>query len=111
MAKKPERILLVYTTTATRAEAERIARALLKERLVACANSFPISSQYWWKGRLEKGREVGLLLKTRRSLYSRVEKRVKALHAYTVPAIEAWELARVSRPFRDWLLEETKGAA
>jgi len=111
MAKKPERILLVYTTTATRAEAERIAGALLKERLVACANSFPISSRYWWKGRLERSRETGLLLKTRRSLYPRVEKRVKALHSYAVPAIEAWELVRVSRPFRDWLLEETKGAA
>jgi len=110
VGKSAEKILLIYTTTGSRAEALRIARALLEERLIACANSFPISSRYWWKGKLEKSREVGLLLKTRGSLYPRVEKRLKALHSYTVPAIETWELARVSRPFRDWLLKETKGS-
>lgn len=100
--------MVVFTTMATKAEAERIARALLTERLAVCANLFPVSSHYWWKGRIEKAGEYGMFLKTRRLLYKKVEARIRSLHSYTVPGIEAWELRAGSKAFLDWISEETK---
>jgi periplasmic divalent cation tolerance protein len=105
---KRDQFLVVYTTTATKAEAEKIARTLLTERLAACANLFPVSSRYWWKGKIEKAGEYGMLLKTRRLLYRKIERRIKSLHSYTVPGIEAWELKAGSRPFLDWIRKETR---
>jgi periplasmic divalent cation tolerance protein len=102
------RFLLVYATTASEVEAARIAEALLRERLVACAHVFPVASRYWWKGKIEKSREYGMILKTRKGLYRKVEAKIKALHSYSVPAIVAWELAAGSRTFLEWIQQETR---
>ncbi|HII39727.1 MAG TPA: divalent-cation tolerance protein CutA, partial [Thermoplasmata archaeon] len=40
---------MAYVTAPNRASARRIARAVLPDRLAACANLGPISSMYWWR--------------------------------------------------------------
>ncbi len=49
-----------------------------------------------------------MILKTRRGLYRKVEARIRALHGYTVPAIVAWELSAGSKPFLEWVRQETQ---
>ena len=59
---------LVLVTCASSAEAKRIARAVVQQRLAACVNILPgaVSSIYHWKGKVETARERLLLIKTSR---------------------------------------------
>ena len=77
---------VVYITTSGLDEAKFIGRTLVKERLVACANIFPITSIYHWDG-LQENEEVVLLVKTTTEKVKKIEQRVKELHSYDVPCI------------------------
>jgi len=99
---------IVEITVKDRAEAEKIAREILKYRLAACANILPeMKSIYWWKGKLEESREVLLLLKTRKEKVREVIKKAKKLHSYTTPAILVFEIKDADEDYLKWLEEET----
>ncbi len=100
--------LLVLTTAPDRASAERIGHALVSERLAACVNVIPgLTSLYRWKGKIEQDRELLCLIKTRKPLLSKLVQRLTALHPYDVPEVIALPIAAGSRPYMDWLLEQT----
>src|SRR3546814_20349493 len=81
-----DRIVLLYCTAASVAEAEKVAEAVVGKRLAACANIIPgMRSLYWWQGKLEKGEEAVLILKTRADLVESVTAAVKAANSYSVP--------------------------
>jgi periplasmic divalent cation tolerance protein len=98
----------IYITSPSREMAEKIARALVEEKLAACVNIIPgVRSIYRWKGHVEASSEVVLIAKSRADLFERLEKRVKELHSYTVPCIVAWPIEKGHKPYLDWLAEET----
>ena len=100
--------ILVMITAGSEEEAERIAKALLDERLVACANLIGgIRSLYRWKGEVCDDREILLLCKTERRLFSRLSKRVKSIHSYEVPEIIGLPLIEGWRPYFAWIEQET----
>jgi periplasmic divalent cation tolerance protein len=99
---------MVYVTTKTRKEAEKIANALLKKRLIACANIFPVRSSYWWKKKIEKHNEFAMFLKTRGSFVNKVVSAVKEMHSYLVPCVLAFSIDRGNPDFLKWIGEETK---
>lgn len=73
---------IVYITTSGVEESKKIAKTILKEKLVACANIIPrMESIYWWEGDLEEDVESILLLKTRSELVDKVIDRVKEIHS------------------------------
>lgn len=80
-------IALVHVTCSSMSEAQRIAAALLRARLVACANWWPVHSHYRWRGKLERAREVMLELKTLPKLVSAVRREIKKQHSYELPVI------------------------
>lgn len=95
---------VVLMTAPDAAAAERIARALVDERLAACVNIVPeVRSVYRWEGKVEESREVMLVAKTRQSLFGRLEARVRELHPYDVPEIVSIPLTDGSRPYLSWL--------
>jgi periplasmic divalent cation tolerance protein len=103
------KFVLLYVTTANRAEARRIGQILLRERLVACVNLLgPVESQYWWQGKLEVGKEWLLLAKTRATLATAVIRRVKALHSYTTPCVVTLPLQKGNPDFLKWIAAETR---
>ena len=91
--------------------ADAIARTLIEEHLAACINLLPIRSVYRWKGAIERGDEVPLVLKTRADLFDEIALAVKRLHPYEMPSIVATELPLVERDYADWLADETKEAS
>ncbi len=96
--------VVVLTTAATREEAERIARALLEEKLVACVNIVDaVKSLYWWRGTIETSNEVLLVAKTRADKLPGVEKTIKSLHSYEVPEIIALPVVSGSDEYLEWL--------
>ncbi len=107
----PTGLLSVYVTVADPEQAERIGRALVAERLAACANILPgCVSIYRWEGALQRDPEAALLLKTRAELFEPLCARIRALHAYDVPCIVAFPIAAASDSYRNWVLEQTRPA-
>jgi periplasmic divalent cation tolerance protein len=101
-------VVTVYATFADAAEAERIARALVEERLAACANILgPCRSIYRWQGAVEEGDEIAALFKTRGDMAARLIGRLSALHSYEVPAAVVWPIAEALPAYRDWIEAET----
>jgi periplasmic divalent cation tolerance protein len=100
---------LIYATAVDEEQARRIVKALLTERLVACANLLqPIESHYWWEGKLETGTEVALVMKTRLSLVDLVVERVRSLHSYSCPAVVALPIVGGNPGFLEWIVAETR---
>ncbi len=99
---------LVYMTAASRDEAKKIGRALVEERLAACANIIDgMDSVYWWQGKLTEDRETVLIAKTRAELVPALTERVKALHSYTLPCVVALPLVGGNPAYMGWLEAET----
>jgi len=97
----------VRTTTETKEDAGRIARALVEGRLAACVQIIgPIESTYSWKGKIETATEYLCLGKTRATLFAEVEKTIKSLHPYETPEIVAVSIATGSAEYLAWLNEE-----
>lgn len=106
MSAKPT---LVYVTASDADEAARIGRAVVEERLAACANVVPgVSSIYWWEGKVDESREASLILKTRSDLVKELTTRIKALHSYTVPCVVALPIDDGNPDFLNWIVRETK---
>jgi periplasmic divalent cation tolerance protein len=103
-------VMIVYATASDTAEAERIGRALVSERLAACANVIQaMRSIYWWEGRVQDSAEAVLILKTTDARLDAAIARIKALHSYDCPCIEAWPVAAGHPDFLDWVARETGG--
>jgi len=95
-------VKLIYVPCRDEEEAQKITRTLLEEKLIGCANLFPIKSMYWWEGKIENTSEHITLLKTNDSLVEKVRQRVKEIHSYDVPAIIVIN-ADVNKEYLDWL--------
>ena len=62
--------IIVFVTTKDKAEAEKIAQTLLREKLIACANIIsPIDSRFHWEGKIDSAEECLAIMKTHKSLF------------------------------------------
>jgi len=103
-----EACCVVFVTVARREEAEKIADALVGERLAACCSLVPdLFSIYRWKGEIHREPEVLLIAKTRRDLFEKLRERVVALHSYEVPEIVALPIVAGDEPYLDWIRRES----
>lgn len=100
-------MILIATTCANQRAAERLAQALLKARLVACVNMWPVRSVYWWQKKLRRSNEWIILYKTSKARAAQVSRRIKNLHDYTLPVIEQWE-GKVAQDIAAWIDKETR---
>lgn len=100
--------VMVIITAPDEKEARRISNTLVEEKLIACANRFPVNSIYTWQGKIEDEAEVMLLCKTREDRLDAVISRVKELHSYDVPEIIAIPIIGGSKDYLDWVDNNTK---
>jgi periplasmic divalent cation tolerance protein len=98
----------VYVACRDEAEARKLARLALEKRLAACANIFPISSLFWWKGKIEHARETALVLKTRAVLVRQLFALLKKAHSYEVPCMDALPILEINPDCAAWLRRETR---
>ncbi len=101
--------MVIFVTCGSEEEALRIARSLVEERLAACVNLVsPLRSIYRWEGKIWDEKEWLLIIKTRKEKFVELEKKVKALHSYSVPEIIGLPIVEGSSSYLDWLEEMTK---
>lgn len=99
--------ILVYVTNPSREKAKEIAKYLLKKRLIACANIFPIESLYHWKGKLVEEKEHILILKTLDRYFGRIKREIEKIHPYSIPCIIKIPVSSNSKYF-NWLKKEVR---
>ena len=80
-------VVEIVTTVATEQQAAEVGRTLVRERLVACANTVPCRSTYWWEGALHEEGELQVTLKTLATRAAAAERRLREIHPYRTPAI------------------------
>jgi len=107
MTVKDMKAISIYLTCKNNAEAKKISNALLKNKLVACANIFPVQSLYLWKKKLEQSGEVAIVFKTLKNNLSKIEKIISTLHSYSVPVISVEEI-KLNKKAQEWLNKEIK---
>ncbi|MGC2888519.1 MAG: divalent-cation tolerance protein CutA [Candidatus Acidiferrum sp.] len=107
--KSSENYKLVLVTCANPIQAKLIARSVVEKRLAACASILrsSIDSHYRWNGKVEKSRELLLLIKTTTRRLGALEREVKRLHSYDVPEFIALPIVAGSKAYLDWLDENT----
>lgn len=102
-------LVLALSTAPDAEHAARIARALVDERIIACASLVPgLTSIYRWQGAVQTDPEVLLLMKTRRALVPRLKERLPQLHPYQVPELVVSEVTDGLEPYCRWVLDETE---
>ncbi|MGB8952712.1 MAG: divalent-cation tolerance protein CutA [Candidatus Aminicenantales bacterium] len=100
---------LILSTVPDEQKGQEIARELVRERLAACVTVSPACrSFYWWEEKLTEDTEYMLYIKTKASLYAKLEAKLKALHPYSVPEIIALPIVKGHEKYLSWLNTEVK---
>lgn len=95
---------LILCTCPDAATADKLARALISEKLAACVNILPgISSIYVWQGQVETAQEHLLLIKSHQDRYAAIEATLKSLHPYQLPEIIAVAIERGALDYLKWI--------
>ena len=96
--------IIVLVTTKDKAEAEKISKTLLQEKLIACANIVnPVASKFLWQGKIDRAQECLIIMKTRKGLFGELSLCVKALHSYEVPEVLALPIVDGSEAYLAWM--------
>ena len=102
--------LLVLTNLPDRGSAEKLAEALVAQRLAACVNILgPCRSIYRWKDAVQREDEHLMLIKTSSERYATLEQAIRAAHPYELPEIVAVPIERGLPAYLDWVAAETAG--
>lgn len=101
-------VIVVLVTCPSREVGEKIARAVVEDRLAACVNVVSgLNSVYRWKGKVCQDPESLLVIKTRRTKLPALSRRVKGLHPYSVPEVIALPVIAGSGPYLSWVRNST----
>jgi periplasmic divalent cation tolerance protein len=99
----------IYMTAGSLAEAQKIGKALVEDRLAACVNILDnMQSIYRWNEKIQQAAEVVLIAKTTDNLVAVLIDRVKSLHSYDCPCIVSLPVLSGYLPFLDWIHAEVK---
>lgn len=102
-------VCVVLVTAPDVEKAAQLARTLVEEQRIACANLVPqVRSIYRWKGEVCDEAEVLLIIKTRASTFESLRARIKELHPYEVPEILQLEVGAGHQPYLEWVLASVR---
>lgn len=101
--------VIMMTTVASDENAERIASALVSEKLAACVQRLAVKSTYVWKCAVQAEPEVLLLIKTRADRQAQVEARIRTLHEYETPEIISTPITFGATAYLNWIDEGCGG--
>ncbi len=97
-------VVSIYAVFADSAEAERIGRLVVEERLAACVNVIgPVRSIYRWQEKVKTAEEVAAIFKTTAAAADTLIARIAALHSYDVPCIVSAPIDKILVSYASWV--------
>ena len=101
--------MFFYITCANIKEAKKISSALVRKKLIACANIFNnVQSVFLWKKKVNLSKEIILMGKTTKKLQTKIISEVKNLHSYEVPCIVFSKISSGNKEFLKWISNSTR---
>jgi periplasmic divalent cation tolerance protein len=99
---------VVFVTVPSRETAMEIGKAILNEKLCACANIIPgVTSLYWWQDKIQEDSEMLMIIKTREDLFESLKNKIVELHPYEVPEVVAMPIINGNEPYLKWIKNVT----
>ncbi|MCL2838234.1 MAG: divalent-cation tolerance protein CutA [Oscillospiraceae bacterium] len=98
---------MFITTCADKESAKMIAELLVKNRLAACVQLFPIESVYFWHGKTCEDNEVALFIKSKTKLFDKIAVAIKENHPYEVPEIAQISITDGLPEYLKWIDDYT----
>jgi len=100
--------VFVYSTFPDNDSAQRVAHALVSNRLAACVNIHgPMTSVYAWEGKIENGQEFAAFVKTRRAQVEQVIAAARPLHPYSLPCFLVLPIESGNDDYLAWARAQT----
>jgi periplasmic divalent cation tolerance protein len=99
-------MLFIYTTCATKGEAEKLGKLVINKKMGACVDYWPIESMYNWKGEFKQIEQAMLLVTTFESKLDEVTDLLSAHHSYSTPLIAGVDVRRINRAYKEWMTQE-----
>ncbi len=100
-------LISVYITYPDQPSAQAMVDLLLKEKLIACGNIFPIQSLYEWKDTIENENEYVSLVKTSLKHWESLIDIVEKNHAYEVPCIVKYTI-ETNPAYEKWVMGKVR---
>jgi periplasmic divalent cation tolerance protein len=101
--------IVIFTTLPDTEAAERLAEQLLDHKLAGCINILPqMTSMYRWQGKLEKGREHLLMIKTQAKRREAVTEFIHRQHPYELPEIIVLPVTGGLPAYLSWISDCTE---
>ena len=95
-------IYFVITNEVDKKNACKIADLLLREKLIPCVTFKNIESHFWWKGEINKSKEVQLIIKCKEENINKVCEKISEYHSYEVPEIIYFPVS-ASKDYHHWV--------
>ena len=106
---EPPAYFQVTTAVASEVDAGRLAATLVERRLAACVQVVgPVTSTYWWQGRMQTEGEWLCLAKTTAAGLEPVMHAIRTEHSYDEPEITATPIVAGSPGYLHWLDAEVR---
>ncbi len=101
--------IVVFSTCATEAEAEKLGRQLVESRVAACVSILPgARSIYRWQGQVETAMEWVLIIKSSRELFEELRLALEKAHSYDVPEMLALPVVEGAPNYLNWMEAQLK---
>lgn len=94
---------VVYTSTASKKEAQRLCHILLEEKAAACVQMTKIKSSYIWKNKLCSHKEYQLCIKSSKQKIKQIYELLKLHHSYEVFEFITIKPKNVNKAYKQWL--------
>ena len=96
--------IVILITAANKKEALKISTSLIKLKLAACVNIVDkINSVFLWEEKIDRAKEVLLIIKSKKDKLPKIIKLVKSLHSYKVPEIIPLPIIAGFKPYLRWI--------
>lgn len=104
-------MFVAWTTTASREDADRLARGAVEGRLAACAQvDGPVTSYYHWEGKLESAQEFRIWFKYLPANASELSRWVHNHHPFEVPQWIELNAEQVGEKYLSWAIANSTPA-
>lgn len=99
-------MVFIYTTCESMEEAKTLGELIIRERIGACVDFWPISSCYNWEGSIKHVQQAMLLITTFEAKLDVVTQIISENHSYSIPLVAGVDVRRINHPYKEWMMKE-----